>query len=67
MARPLSRRGRLIEHWMEIASQAALVLSVLGTYLITGRERGEMLLACELIETETAAIRRLLHEESRVA
>lgn len=52
--------SRLIDHWMEIAAQAALVLRVLAVYLVTGREVGEMLTACAVIDTETAAIRRLL-------
>lgn len=55
-----SRHDRLIEHWMEIAAQAALVLRVLAVYLVTRRECGEMLTACAVIDTETAAIRRLL-------
>lgn len=65
--RPYTRRGQLIEHWMEIAAQAALVLGVLTVYLVTGREACEMLAACQVIDTETAAIRRLLIETSNAA
>ncbi len=67
MARPYTLRGALTEAFMEIASQAALCLALIATYLITDREHGELLSAVAVVETEAATIRRLLTEQSRAA
>lgn len=52
---------------MEIASQAALVLRVLTVYLVTRRECAEMLAACAVVESETAAIRRIVAQMDEAA
>ena len=62
-----SRHDRLIEHWLEILSQAQLVLRVLAVYLVTRRECAEMLAACAEIDTETAAIRQIVAQMKRAA